>query len=320
VDRPASAPLTFEGSSLTLGSVLGIRVRVHWLWLVIPLFFLGQPLLLACLGVGLVCVFLHELGHSLVARHYGIDVLEITFWPLGGMAKMAAVPEDAKIETAIALAGPLVNLGLATVSGVAYLIAAIVGLELLATAAWIFTVINALLGGGNLIPAFPMDGGRVLRAQLARRTDWLTATEKAVKVGRVVAVVLVIATLPLGYCFVPLIALFIWFAGAQELFAVRQRHGWSPFGFPFDLGGAGGWPRPGTSPFGAQEPRAAESTPAPPPGQPPPGQPPAGEHDPRRPNVWGSPDVHHRGGFTDDDVREMERYHGRLGDEPRQDS
>jgi Zn-dependent protease len=304
---------TSSGSSLSLGRVFGIQVRVHYLWFLVPLLFvqLGNPIvgllvLLALFGA----VFLHELGHSLVAQHFGIRVIDITFWPLGGMARMTHIPEDSKVEGLIAIAGPAVNFVLASLSLVAAMLFAVAGLDSMAAAAALFIKINLVLGVFNLIPAFPMDGGRILRAFLGRKRDWVTATEMAVKTGRYIALAMVVFALtrPTQLCVVPLIAAFVWFAGGQELFAVRVRHGLSPFGnlFGDDATGTGPSARPG-GPGGAwTRARQAFETEGGP----------AVEPGPRRPEAWPAPEdrreLGHPGrGFTDEDIDEMERFRGR---------
>ena len=112
--------------SIRIGSVFGITIRVHILFLVL----IGLLVLLASnptavlVGVLLLftLVFLHELGHSLMAKHFGIDVLDITFWPLGGMARMSEIPEDSRVEGWIAIAGPAVNFALASIGLVVLLL------------------------------------------------------------------------------------------------------------------------------------------------------------------------------------------------------
>ena len=240
---------TKSSSSIRLGQVFGITVQIHWMWFLLPLTLVGQgpqALLLGTLGfVALFgIVFLHELGHCLAAKHFGIQVLDITFWPLGGMARMSELPEDPKIEGVIAAAGPLVNFALAAIALPIYLALGVSGLGAASFPFQWFIVVNLMLGVFNLVPAFPMDGGRILRAYLARTRDWVTATEMAVKTGRVAAIIMVLAVFLFvkgpSVCIMPLIAGFIWFAGARELWAVRLRHGYSP------LGGM-----PNMSPFGA---------------------------------------------------------------------
>jgi Zn-dependent protease len=294
-----------SGAAVRLGEVFGIQVRVHYLWFVMPLLLVPvaqEPLrilvlLLATFGA----VFLHELGHSLVAQHFGIRVLDITFWPLGGMARMTEIPENPKVEGLIAVAGPAVNFLLAALSMLAMLAFGLAGLELPAMAAFGFIWINLVLGVFNLVPAFPMDGGRILRAFLARKRDWVTATEMAVKTGRIVAIAMIVLAFvsrSSSFCVIPLIAAFVWFAGGQELLAVRLRHGLSPFRnlFGGDATGAGPSARPG-GPGGAWS-RARDAMRA--------------GSDGRAERPTGrEPDVR-PGGFSDADIAEMERYRGRI--------
>jgi Zn-dependent protease len=205
--------------SIKIGSILGITLRLHWLLLVMlaaPLFWGGNPLVFLVLFG---CVLLHELGHSLAALAFGIRVVDITLWPLGGMARMSQIPESTRIEGLIAVAGPAVNFLLAAAG-------------LLAGGSWAaaFVEVNLWMGCFNLLPAFPMDGGRLLRALLGRKGDWLGATESAVRIGRWFALLLVVAGatgLPgtwLGpNLALPLVGLFVWISGTQELAAVRER-------------------------------------------------------------------------------------------------
>jgi Zn-dependent protease len=225
--------------SFRIGSILGITVRVHVLLvlLVILLLFsrsmdLADGLTLAFLGI---ILLLHELGHCLVARHFGIRVVDITLWPLGGMARMSAVPESSWIEGWIAIAGPAVNFALAAISAPIFLwLYATEGSRSLA--AYLlsaFAGINVAMGVFNLIPVFPTDGGRVLRAFLARNGGWVRATERAVVVGRVIAVALAILGIVSGQWMLPLLALWLWWMGTQEVQAVRARHAPAPPPDPF---------------------------------------------------------------------------------------
>ncbi len=236
--------------SIKIGSVFGISVRLHWLLLVMiaVLLVLGGPqgmlFELGLVGTLFGIVLLHELGHSLVARAFGLRVVDITLWPLGGMARMSSIPESTRIEGLVAIAGPAVNFLLAALGLALYLVwGAFVdpstGEHALGPLAqqlleW-FIGANLVMGAFNLLPAFPMDGGRILRAFLGRKGDWLAATETAVRVGRWIALVLGLAGLTgipglfepnLG---LPLVALFVWWSGLQELSAVRARHARSPF-------------------------------------------------------------------------------------------
>ena len=219
--------------SFPIGRVFGIQIRVHLLFPLILAFVLMQGLsqpgasaadalfLIAAVFLLFGVVFLHELGHSLVAQSFGIQVLDITFWPLGGMARMAELPEKPRVEGLVAIAGPAVNGVLFTAGLLAHLF---LGLPIaLDTLPGYFIYINLAMGAFNLIPAFPMDGGRILRAWLARKRDWVNATAIAVNVGRFFAFLMIIA----GFyqsCVLSLIGVWVWWMGARELWAVRMKH------------------------------------------------------------------------------------------------
>ncbi len=293
--------------SFKLATVFGIPIRVHWTFLILFVLFAQISGSAAWILLLFFCVLLHELGHSLVARRFGIRVIDITFWPLGGMARMSEFPEDAEIEGWVAFAGPAVNFILATVGSFFVLANGLEGANG-PTASALFVAINLLLGTFNLLPAFPMDGGRLLRAWFARKGDWVSATERAVRVGRWVAsgmlvysLLSMVSPLPGFSCALPLIAIFVWFAGGRELMAVRMKHGLSPFaglrGFSF--GNQGGAAFGGRTPFGRdsaawaeaqfeEAPSNAEST----------------------PHTWDSPRP--KGGFDEETIRQLEQYRGRL--------
>ena len=235
-------------SSFKIGNVFGIPVRIHATFL---LLLYGVALLtdnpfeaLVWLVVSFACVLLHELGHSLVARAFGLHVEDITLWPLGGMARMSQIPENSRIEALIAIAGPAVNFLLAGGGLLALTFSWAAGLAGERTEHYLllFIVANLLQGGFNLLPAFPMDGGRLLRALLGRKGDWVRATETAARVGRWIAGLMFVGSLavmlawPQSFCLLPLLSVFIWIAGARELLAVRLRHGESPFGGAFPGG------------------------------------------------------------------------------------
>lgn len=185
--------------SWKIGSAFGIPVRLHFTMLLLPWFTysgeifaesFGFLIWLASVVLLFGSVLLHELGHALTARRFGIETQDIILTPIGGIARIMRLPESPRQEIAIALAGPLVSivlaaLAFATASPI-YLItkspAIVHGLSSL-------FYINGILGIFNLIPALPMDGGRVLRGILALKRDHLTATRIAVKVGRSLAVV-----------------------------------------------------------------------------------------------------------------------------------
>ncbi|MFO1009486.1 MAG: site-2 protease family protein [Planctomycetota bacterium] len=226
--------------SLKIGSVLGITIRLHVLLLVLAvMLFFGQgPDGLLEFGILFAVVLLHELGHSVVAQSLGVQVVDITLWPLGGIARMSAMPESSRVEGLVAIAGPLVNFVLAAIAFSALLVVGVDPEELGSRALSLFLYCNLALGLFNLIPAFPSDGGRILRALIALRKDWLRATELAVKVGGFVAFLLALAGCVLVFSSsaffglgvsLLLVGAFLWWTGRQELAAVRLRHGISPF-------------------------------------------------------------------------------------------
>lgn len=291
--------------SIRIGRVFGITIRVHFLFLGMMGFLLisADVRMVLALLVLFGLVLLHELGHSLVARRFGIRVLDITFWPLGGMARMNEIPENTRVEALVAIAGPAVNFALAALAlpvffargGADLLVSAVPGAEIdpVTSAIGGFIVMNLALGGFNLVPAFPMDGGRVLRALLGSRGDWVRATETAVQVGRVIAFAFLLAPLFRLSCLLPLIGLFIWWAGARELMAVRMRHGLGPFG----LAGAGGT-RFGPEALAELLRRQAEA---------------ANPNRPAPPAEDCDLDVPPKGdGFSEEDIEQLERFRGRL--------
>lgn len=306
------------GGSLRIGNVFGIPVRLHWMFLLLLYaypFVADVPPLVALGGLLLLfgTVFLHELGHSLMARRFGIHVIDITLWPLGGMARLSDMPENPRVEGVVAIAGPAVNGALALLALPLIPVAGILGLGSLANLALFFFYINVAMGLFNLVPAFPMDGGRILRAWFARREPWLHATERAVAVGRACAVLMFFAWIGLwfagyGSCMLPLVAIFVWFAGARELLGVRLRHGQGVFGPGAGYGFEGPFARPSAPDTGGDfgpdrgggyasvEPEDDDD-------------PPRG---PRRPpsGPGGKP----RGGFSELYVRKLEEYRGRLRD------
>ena len=242
--RQASALPVF--GSLEIGKVLGITIRLHVLLLVLALFlYLDQgPKGLGEFGILFLVVLLHELGHSIVAQRMGIRVVDITLWPLGGVARMTEMPESSRVEGLIAIAGPAVNFALASLCGLVVLLSGLDPRGGAAAALWLFVQINLALGLFNLIPAFPTDGGRILRALLALRRDWLRATEIAVRVGGFVALLCAVTGLVLVFSApaffglglsLVLVAAFLWWTGRQELAAVRLRHGVSPFAMLAEL-------------------------------------------------------------------------------------
>ncbi len=173
------------------------------------------------------CVLLHELGHVFAARRYGVQTPDITLLPIGGVARLERIPEKPAEELVVALAGPAVN---AVIAMILFLVLGGLpameqgtqvdnpGIGLLERLAWV----NISLVVFNLIPAFPMDGGRVLRAVLAYRLGYARGTQIAAGVGQVVAFALGLAGL-FGNPLLIFIALFVYMGAASEASAVQMR-------------------------------------------------------------------------------------------------
>jgi Zn-dependent protease len=222
-----------------IGRVAGIVVQVHWTFLLL----IGWVVLMhtragggvgdALRGVALtlavfVCVVLHEFGHALTARRFGIGTRDITLLPIGGLARLARMPDDPRQELAVAAAGPAVNVVLAAgIAGVLVVTGryapvtevTLVGSRFLDQ----LLMINVVLVVFNLLPAFPMDGGRVLRALLALRLPYLQATRWAAYTGQTIAVALGFTGVTLRSPFLVLIALFVFSGARAEARIVEMR-------------------------------------------------------------------------------------------------
>ena len=220
--------------ALRIGTVAGIPIRLHFTFLLFLVWVGLQGRGANGLSLGYVlalftCVVLHELGHSLVAQRCGIPVSSITLYPIGGIAQIEKRP-TAKQELWIALAGPAVNVVIAAVLfGV--LMASGGPLPAAITRAggggwrgFVETVIgaNILLVAFNLIPAFPMDGGRVLRAILALYTRPERATAIAANVGQLLAIAGFVFGLLHGPVWLLFVALFVYIGAGQEAFVYKQ--------------------------------------------------------------------------------------------------
>jgi Zn-dependent protease/CBS domain-containing protein len=224
--------------SWKIGRLAGIDIYVHATFLLLILFILfvnwrqGKSLETALEGVLFIlvifgCIVLHELGHALAARHYGIPTKDITLLPIGGLSRMERIPDVPVQELWVALAGPAVN---AVIAGGLYAFSFVAGvppgLQEFRWAGGSFLnnlmVVNVWLLAFNLIPAFPMDGGRVLRALLARRMEYPQATLVAARVGQLMAFVFGFVGL-FTDPFLVFIALFVWL-GAEQESAMVQMH------------------------------------------------------------------------------------------------
>jgi Zn-dependent protease/CBS domain-containing protein len=226
-------------SSYKIGSVMGIPIKVHITFLfILPIFALvfatnPQPYGFADIGspamtYGLsllttillfVCVLLHELGHSYIAKGYGVEIKDITLMLLGGVSSMEEIPREPAHEFKMAFAGPLVSLIIGFV---------LLGLNIAFassvpsySATWVYLMVNILatinivLAIFNLIPAFPMDGGRILRSIFARRMSYIRATHYAASVGKMFAFLMALIGVASNLWLV-LIAFFVYMGASEE--------------------------------------------------------------------------------------------------------
>jgi Zn-dependent protease len=226
--------------SWKIAVVAGIPVRIHATFGLLLVFIFGLHLAggsgvaKSLEGVGLIvavfgCVVLHEFGHALTARRYGVRTRDITILPIGGVARLERIPEKPSQEIIVALAGPAVNVLIAGVLLVPFssMIGTVTNPEEAARAlqgnflAELFTI-NVFLAVFNLIPAFPMDGGRVLRAVLATRLEYVRATQIAASVGQGIAFLFGLLGL-FGNPVLLFIALFVFIGAGQEAAAVEMR-------------------------------------------------------------------------------------------------
>ena len=199
--------------SYRVGRLLGFPIEMNLSFL----FILALVLLTTGLVSGLLLatvlfgsVLLHELGHAVVARYLGVEIGGIELHFFGGAAKMTSMPRTANDEVAIAAAGPAVSFAL---GGLGLILAAITGLGAFTLIGWI----NLILGAFNLVPALPMDGGRILRALLTRKYSFVQATDISIKITKGFAIALGVLGIYIGSWYLPLLAILLWFMGTREL-------------------------------------------------------------------------------------------------------
>lgn len=227
-------------TSFQIGKIIGIPIKLHITFLLIlPVFawnFAVSPsqfgfsdqdiplkyVLSLAAAVSLFgCVILHELGHSYIAKKHGINIQSITLFLFGGVSSMEEIPRDPKTELKMALAGPGVSFLISLIFMIIYLIFKSPGDSFMSIndpylrLFWMISIINIMLGIFNLLPAFPMDGGRVLRAWLAQRTTYIRATREAAGIGKMFAIFMGIFGLFYSFWFL-LIAFFIYIGASEE--------------------------------------------------------------------------------------------------------
>src|SRR6266705_748408 len=203
--------------SLNIGRIIGIPVRIHYtLWLVLlliawslaegymPQHYPQIQSVTTYWAIGIVSaiilfvsVFLHELSHSYIAKKNGLPIARITLFFFGGVSEMSEEPKDPGLEVRMAAAGPLTSFAIAGVLGALWYVSTLVSAPLSVIAVLGYNaVINVALGAFNLVPAFPLDGGRVLRGSLwGRSKNLLKATRSATRVSEVLSLLMIAAGL-----------------------------------------------------------------------------------------------------------------------------
>ena len=212
-------------SSFKIFSVFGIPVELHISFLALMIiiyivaFFNLIPYINLLTAVLITLVFvtvvLHELSHSYIAKRYGIKIKRIVLIPIGGVSEMEEIPKDPSQELRIALAGPLANLIIALISFFILIIFRASLSSVLLGALYYFIVVNLLLGLFNLLPAFPMDGGRILRAFLAKRMSFVRATRLAATIGKELAIIMAVVGVFFNFLLI-LVAIFVYFGAEGE--------------------------------------------------------------------------------------------------------
>lgn len=227
-------------SSLGIGSVMGIPIKLHITFLLIlPMFaylfsinpqpygFAGiePPLFRYSISVLATILFfasvlLHELAHSYLAKRYGVNIDSITLFLFGGVSAMEEMPRKPAQEAKMAFAGPFTSLIIGSICLLLYRFLLSFNLTTIsqtsANLLWVLGSMNLILGIFNLLPAFPMDGGRVLRAFYATRMSYIKATQSAASVGKFFAILMAIFGILFGSLWFPLIALFIYVGASEE--------------------------------------------------------------------------------------------------------
>ena len=213
--------------SFKIGSFWGIPIELHitFILLIGAVFILFYPDFYFFVLILFLFVFVvfHELAHSIVARHFGIKVRKIVLYPLGGVSEIEEVPDNPRIEWRVAIAGPLMSF---VIGGILLGLSQLISVEVpaAALAPSIVTagnlildlaILNLILGAFNLIPAFPMDGGRVFRALLAERMKFSDATKYAAYIGRLFGIGMVVVGLLYDFWFI-LIGVFIYIGASEE--------------------------------------------------------------------------------------------------------
>jgi len=214
--------------SFKIGSAWGIPIELHitFILLMVVVLILSYPTWYLFLLVLFLFVFVtvHELAHSVVARHYNIKVRKIVLYPIGGVSEIEEIPENPSIEWRMAAAGPLTSFAIGAILFLLYLVFPVQApttsltssLQTAGSLVLDLAILNVVLGAFNLIPAFPMDGGRVFRALLAERMKFTDATKWAAFIGRIFGILMVMVGVLFFDFWVIIIGVFIYIGASEE--------------------------------------------------------------------------------------------------------
>lgn len=215
--------------SFPVGKIFGIPIKVHYTFLLLFIFiwYVESSILSPAAGLQsvafwtliFICVLFHELGHSLVAKSYGLSVASIVLLPIGGISQITEIPRDPIKEVGITIAGPIVNF---VIAGILFLFGKFLNSSLqfseisLQSGSMVVDLFwaNVMLGLFNIIPAYPMDGGRILRGIIAMKKEYLEATRVAADVGKLFAIGFIVAGFFFNWWLI-LVGIFI-FSGASS--------------------------------------------------------------------------------------------------------
>lgn len=227
--------------TIKITEVYGIPVFFHWtLYVVGPLYLISSfpakvwPAAFAVGILGIFSIVLHEIGHCILALKHGCPVQNITMYPIGGVARLTKTPDEPRHEYQVAIAGPLVTLALAIIFGLLAYCSVLLHIRFLFIVSAYLTALNIIWFVFNLIPAFPMDGGRLLRAWLTPRKGLLEATRIASTIGKYLAILGGIYALLNGLFMSVIIAVFIYHAATAEYRGMLVRQQMQGFGGLFD--------------------------------------------------------------------------------------
>jgi Zn-dependent protease/CBS domain-containing protein len=215
--------------SFKIGSVWGIPIELHLTFILLILAVLGLAIYYAQIYSFILIVFLfvfvlfHELAHSIVARRHNIKVRKIVLYPIGGVSEIEEIPKTPSLEWRMAIAGPLTSIVLgAALLGIDFVLPFKIPIfsastVIVSTGNVVLDLgyLNLLLGAFNLIPAFPMDGGRVFRALLAERMKFTDATKYASYIGRIFGIIMVVVGFFFNFIYI-LIGVFIYMGASEE--------------------------------------------------------------------------------------------------------